>query len=64
MIAARSRSFRLLVHLVERMPLLALPSWQRFRTQPIDGRDVTALLAAAAGARNCRERWTSPARTS
>ena len=50
-IAARSRSFRLLVHLVERMPLLALPSWQRFRTQPLDGRDVPALLAAAAGAR-------------
>lgn len=47
-IAARSRSFRLLVHLVERMPLLALPPWQRFRTQPIDGRDLTAMLAAAA----------------
>jgi uncharacterized protein YbjT (DUF2867 family) len=36
------------VHLVERMPVLALPSWQRFRTQPIDARDVTAMLAACA----------------
>lgn len=45
-VGARSRSFRLLVHLVERMPLLALPSWQRFRTQPIDARDVIAMLAA------------------
>jgi uncharacterized protein YbjT (DUF2867 family) len=49
-IAAASRSFRLLVHLVERMPLLALPAWQRYRTQPIDGRDVTAMLVSAATA--------------
>ncbi len=27
-IGARSRSFRLLVHLVERLPVLALPAWQ------------------------------------
>lgn len=47
-IGARSRSFRLLVHLVERMPVLALPSWQRFRTQPIDERDMIEMLAAAA----------------
>jgi uncharacterized protein YbjT (DUF2867 family) len=47
-IGARSRSFRLLVHLVERMPVLALPAWRRFRTQPIDARDVTDMLAAAA----------------
>jgi uncharacterized protein YbjT (DUF2867 family) len=47
-VGARSRSFRLLVHLVERMPILALPSWQRFRTQPIDARDVTAMLVACA----------------
>jgi uncharacterized protein YbjT (DUF2867 family) len=47
-IGARSRSFRLLVHLVERMPLLTLPAWQRFRTQPIDQRDVTEILARAA----------------
>ena len=47
-IGARSRSFRLLVHLVERMPVLALPSWQRHRTQPIDERDMIHMLAAAA----------------
>jgi uncharacterized protein YbjT (DUF2867 family) len=47
-IGARSRSFRLLVHLVERMPVLTLPAWQHFRTQPIDARDVTAMLAACA----------------
>lgn len=47
-VGARSRSFRLLVHLLERMPVLTLPSWQRFRTQPIDARDVTAMLAACA----------------
>ncbi len=45
-IGARSRSFRLLVRLVERMPVLALPSWQRYRTQPIDERDVIAMLRA------------------
>jgi uncharacterized protein YbjT (DUF2867 family) len=45
-IGARSRSFRLLVRLVERMPVLTLPAWQRFRTQPIDARDVIAMLAA------------------
>jgi uncharacterized protein YbjT (DUF2867 family) len=49
-IGANSRSFRLLVHLVERMPVLTLPAWERFRTQPIDARDVTEMLAAAARA--------------
>jgi uncharacterized protein YbjT (DUF2867 family) len=49
-IGARSRSFRLLVHLVERLPVLTLPAWQGFRTQPIDARDVTEMLAAAASA--------------
>jgi uncharacterized protein YbjT (DUF2867 family) len=49
-IGARSRSFRLLVHLVERMRVLALPAWRRFRTQPIDERDVTDMLAAASTA--------------
>ncbi|MCW3032225.1 MAG: NAD-dependent epimerase/dehydratase family protein [Solirubrobacterales bacterium] len=47
-IGARSRSFRLLVRLVERLPVLALPAWQRYRTQPIDERDVIAMLAACA----------------
>ncbi len=49
-IGARSRSFRLLVRLVERLPVLTLPGWERFRTQPIDARDVIEMLAAAAGA--------------
>jgi uncharacterized protein YbjT (DUF2867 family) len=47
-IGARSRSFRLLVRLVERMPVLTLPAWRRFRTRPIDVRDTLELLAAAA----------------
>ncbi len=47
-IGARSRSFRLLVHLVERMPVLTLPGWYSFHTQPIDARDVAEMLAACA----------------
>ncbi len=47
-IGARSRSFRFLVRLIERMPVLALPAWQRYRTAPIDARDVTEMLLAAA----------------
>jgi uncharacterized protein YbjT (DUF2867 family) len=49
-VGARSRSFRLLVHLVERMRVLALPAWRRFRTQPIDERDVLEMLVGAASA--------------
>jgi uncharacterized protein YbjT (DUF2867 family) len=47
-IGARSRSFRFLVRLVERMPVLALPTWHSHRTRPIDARDVIEMLAAAA----------------
>jgi uncharacterized protein YbjT (DUF2867 family) len=47
-IGARSRSFRLLVHLLERMPVLTLPAWHTLRTQPIDARDVIEMLAASA----------------
>jgi uncharacterized protein YbjT (DUF2867 family) len=47
-IGARSRSFRLLVRLIERLPVLTLPPWRRFRTQPIDARDAIEMLAAAA----------------
>ncbi len=46
-IGARSRSFAFLVRLVERLPVLALPAWRENRTQPIDERDVIALLVAA-----------------
>ena len=47
-IGARSRSFRLLVRLLERMPVLALPAWRTQRTRPIDARDIVDMLAAAA----------------
>jgi len=53
-VGAGSRSFRFLVRLVERMPMLPLPPWRDFRTQPIDIRDVLSYLVAAA---------TSPALT-
>jgi uncharacterized protein YbjT (DUF2867 family) len=45
-IGARSRSFRFLVRLVERVPFMPLPAWREHRTQPIDGRDVLAFLQA------------------
>ena len=46
-IGARSRSFRFLVRLVERVPVMLLPDWRENRTAPIDARDVTAFLVAA-----------------
>ena len=49
-VGARSRSFRFLVRLIERLPVLALPAWRTNRTQPIDGRDVLAYLVRAADA--------------
>ncbi len=49
-IAAGSRSFRFLVRLVERVPITPLPAWAANATQPVDGRDVTAFLRAAATA--------------
>jgi nucleoside-diphosphate-sugar epimerase len=48
MIGARSRSFRFLVRLVERMPVLPGPGWRNNRTSPIDQRDGIELLARAA----------------
>jgi uncharacterized protein YbjT (DUF2867 family) len=47
-IGARSRSFRFLVRLVERMPVLAYPAWRSNRTAPIDERDIVAMLVRAA----------------
>src|SRR5439155_22994563 len=47
-IGPRSRSFRFLVRLVERIPVIPLPRWRDFRTRPIDGRDVLSYLLAAA----------------
>jgi uncharacterized protein YbjT (DUF2867 family) len=49
-IGARSRSFRFMVRLVERMGMVVLPPWREHRTQPIDERDVIELLAHAATA--------------
>ena len=49
-IGARSRSFRLLVRLIERMPALPLPAWREHRTKPIDARDMIEMLARAASA--------------
>jgi uncharacterized protein YbjT (DUF2867 family) len=47
-IGARSRSFRFLVHLIERLPVLAVPAWRVHRSSPVDERDVIELLARAA----------------
>lgn len=47
-IGARSRSFRFLVRLVERLPVLAVPAWHSNRTQPIDERDIVQMLTRVA----------------
>lgn len=47
-IGTSSRSFRFLVRLIERMPVLPIPGWGPHLTSPIDERDVTAYLLAAA----------------
>ncbi len=49
-IGAGSRSFRFLLHLVERMPVLPLPPWRDNRTSPIDERDLLHALVSAATA--------------
>ena len=48
-IGARNRSFRFLVRLVERLPVLAVPAWRTHRTAPIDERDMTELRRHIAG---------------
>lgn len=47
-IGAGSSSFRFLVRLVERLPVLVVPAWRTNRTSPIDERDVLELLVRAA----------------
>jgi uncharacterized protein YbjT (DUF2867 family) len=47
-IGASSRSFRLLVRLVERMPVMVIPAWGEHRTAPVDERDVLRCLAESA----------------
>lgn len=49
-IGARSRSFRFLLRLVERLPVLLLPPWRHNRTMPIDERDLLRQLVRAATA--------------
>jgi uncharacterized protein YbjT (DUF2867 family) len=49
-VGARSRSFRFLVRLIERLPVMALPAWRENRTAPIDGRDMLDYLTRAATA--------------
>jgi uncharacterized protein YbjT (DUF2867 family) len=57
-IGARSRSFRFLVRLIERLPVLALPGWRAHRTTPIDGRDMLEFLTrAAAGPARLAGSW-------
>jgi uncharacterized protein YbjT (DUF2867 family) len=46
-VGARSGSFRALVQLVDRLPVLALPSWRNIRTQPIAIGDVIDCLLSA-----------------
>ena len=43
-IGAGSPSFRLMVRLIERIPVLPLPPWRQRRTQPIAERDVVQCL--------------------
>jgi uncharacterized protein YbjT (DUF2867 family) len=47
-IGAQSRSFRFLVRLVERLPVLVVPGWRDNRTAPIDERDAIEILVRAA----------------
>lgn len=43
-VGAHSPSFRLMVRLIERIPVLPLPPWRHRRTQPIAERDVVTCL--------------------
>jgi uncharacterized protein YbjT (DUF2867 family) len=47
-IGAGSRSFRFLVRLVERMPVIPVPAWRTRQTSPVDERDIVEMLARAA----------------
>jgi uncharacterized protein YbjT (DUF2867 family) len=56
-IGAGSRSFRILVRLVERMPVIPLPAWRSYRTTPVDERDMIEILARAATAPDLQGRY-------
>ncbi len=47
-VGSGSESFRVLHHLVKRLPVMLAPAWLRTRTQPIGIDDVLAYLASAA----------------
>jgi uncharacterized protein YbjT (DUF2867 family) len=55
-IGARSRSFRFLVRLIERMPVIVVPAWGGHRTAPVDERDVMNCLVRAASDAGARGR--------
>ncbi len=46
-VGAQSDSFRTLAQIVERLPVLALPTWRDTRTQPVAIADVVGALDAA-----------------
>ncbi len=48
-VGAESASFKVLRHLVERLPVMIAPSWLSTRTQPIGIDDVLAYLSQAPG---------------
>jgi uncharacterized protein YbjT (DUF2867 family) len=47
-IGARSRSFRFMVRLVERLRVLPYPAWRTNRTAPVDERDIIEVLVRSA----------------
>jgi uncharacterized protein YbjT (DUF2867 family) len=55
-IGAGSESFRTVLHLVRRLPVMVTPKWAKTRTQPIAIDDVLAYLTAAAGPGTSLER--------
>jgi uncharacterized protein YbjT (DUF2867 family) len=55
-IGAGSESFRTVVYLVKRLPVMLTPSWTRTRTQPVAIADVVAYLASAPGVEGARRR--------
>lgn len=46
-VGSGSESFRILYHLVNRLPVMIAPAWLRTRTQPIGVEDVLAYLRSA-----------------
>lgn len=55
-IGAGSPSFRLMVRLIERIPVLPLPPWRLRRTQPIAERDVVECLVRTPSIQDTRGR--------